>query len=379
MLPNRQSRDTHLVEIKKSGINPGHLRAWLHVPDLMKPDAPLVVALHGCTQDAGTYAHGSGWSQIADFCGFPVLYPEQQRSNNANLCFNWFQKDDITRDRGELLSIREMIDHVVVAHGIDRGKIFITGLSAGGAMANAMLAAYPDLFEAGAIIGGLPYGTATSVGEAFERMQGRNFPDTADLQALLPSATTRARALPRLSVWHGTHDHTVKPVNAERIVDQWRAAHGLAHAADHSLDEPSASRRVWRDGKGRDVVELYMIDGMGHGVPLATTASTSIGQAGPFMLETGISSTARIARNWGLIGDGDLERFEDGPSPPKRAAGPVRHASPLAGALGKMVSPLSVKAAKRPPTKAEAKDKTGLADTIDKVIHDALRAAGLVR
>ncbi|RVD47672.1 PHB depolymerase family esterase, partial [Mesorhizobium sp. M7A.F.Ca.ET.027.03.2.1] len=108
------------------------------------PDgAPLVVVLHGCTQNAAGYDRHSGWSQLADEGGFALLYPEQQRANNPNLCFNWFLPADTARDRGEVFSIRQMIETMVVAHGLDRKQIFVTGLSAGGAMAAAMIATYP--------------------------------------------------------------------------------------------------------------------------------------------------------------------------------------------------------------------------------------------
>ena len=104
--------------------------------------------LHGCTQTAADYDQGSGWSQLADRHGFVLLYPEQNRANNANLCFNWFEPGDIARGKGEALSIRQMIGAVAVAHGMDRDRVFVTGLSAGGAMASVMLATYPERLPA---------------------------------------------------------------------------------------------------------------------------------------------------------------------------------------------------------------------------------------
>lgn len=157
MTQRRNSRE--LIELKNFGSNPGTLACWLYLPSILAPKTPLVVVLHGCTQNAATYDHGSGWSKLAEEKGFAVLFPEQQRANNANLCFNWFEPDDIRRDAGEALSIRQMIRHVVESHGMDPGKIFVTGLSAGGAMANVMPVTYPELFAGGAIIGGLPYGS----------------------------------------------------------------------------------------------------------------------------------------------------------------------------------------------------------------------------
>ena len=128
---------------------------------------------------------------MADQHGFALLFPEQQRPNNPHLCFNWFLPNDIRRDSGEALSIRQMVEAMILAHGLDRLRVFVTGLSAGGAMASVMLSAYPDVFAGGAIIAGLPYGCAATIPEAFDRMRGHGFPTDAALQNLL-----RARLQP---------------------------------------------------------------------------------------------------------------------------------------------------------------------------------------
>src|SRR6478609_3906574 len=111
---------SRLSPLAKFGANPGALRAYTYVPQGLPEQAPLVVVLHGCIQTAAAYDHGAGWSQLADRHGFALLYPEQQRANNANLCFNWFVPEDVTRDRGEALSIRRMIEAMVTKHGLDR-------------------------------------------------------------------------------------------------------------------------------------------------------------------------------------------------------------------------------------------------------------------
>ena len=136
---------------------------FAYAPAHLPPKAPLVIALHGCTQTADEYDHGTGWSSLADNLGFAVVYPQQQPANNPHNCFSWFLPDDIVRGHGEALSIREMVEHAIATFAADRGKAFVTGLSAGGAMASVMLATYPEVFAGGAIIAGLPYGCASNV------------------------------------------------------------------------------------------------------------------------------------------------------------------------------------------------------------------------
>ena len=161
-LQDRTSVD-RLSDLPAFGANPGALQARIYVPEALADNASLVVVLHGCTQTAAAYDLGSGWSRLADELGFALLFPQQQRSNNPNLCFNWFEPGDARRGAGEVHSIRQMIEAVVTGHGLDRRRVFITGLSAGGAMAAAMLASYPEVFAGGAIIAGLPFGAANTV------------------------------------------------------------------------------------------------------------------------------------------------------------------------------------------------------------------------
>ncbi len=207
---------TRLKRLEIVDPNPGPLLGWYYAPENgdRSGSLALVVVLHGCTQTAAGSDAGSGWSKLAGEFGFAVLFPEQSRQNNPNLCFNWFSENDIERDRGEACSIREMIDTMVSDHGIDPTRVFITGLSAGGAMAKAMLAAYPEVFSAGAIIPGLPYGVASSVPEAFDLMRGHGLPSHERLQERLRSASTHVGPWPTISVWHGTADKTVDESNA---------------------------------------------------------------------------------------------------------------------------------------------------------------------
>src|SRR6185312_12587651 len=111
----------------------------------------LVVVLHGCRQTPESMDAASGFSKLAKDRGFILLYPEQTHSNNPQKCFNWFRPSEVARDRGELLSIKQMVEHAVKRHRADRARVYVVGLSAGGAMTGALIANYPDMFAGAAI------------------------------------------------------------------------------------------------------------------------------------------------------------------------------------------------------------------------------------
>lgn len=296
-----QAKAARLSEQTAFGSNPGQLRMLEYIPDRLQNRPPLVVVLHGCTQTAGGYDLGTGWSALADRLGFALLLPEQKRENNPNNCFNWFSPKDATRGRGEALSIRQMIERMVIDHGVDRGRIYITGLSAGGAMASVMLATYPEVFAGGAIIAGLPYGCATTVQEAFDAMfQGR--PRSAREHGdLVRAASSHTGPWPRVSVWHGSADQTVKPTNADEIAKQWADVHELTGVPAFESRIDGYRHRVWQNAEGEDVLEAFTITGLAHGVPIAAgDGDGRCGRAAPFIIDIGISSTHRIAQFWNL-------------------------------------------------------------------------------
>jgi poly(hydroxyalkanoate) depolymerase family esterase len=271
---------------------------FAHAPKNLSTAPALVVALHGCTQTAVDYDFGSGWSTLADRCAFVVIYPEQQRVNNPLNCFSWFVPGDTKREAGEVLSIRQMVEHTILKFGIDRQRIFVTGLSAGGAMASVMLATYPEVFAGGAIIAGLPYGCAASAEEAFQLMREAHPASGRALGDRVRAASNHRGPWPTLSVWHGSGDYVVNPANADNIVAQWMDVHDLSSAPTVELDV-GVQRRVWRNAIGDRKIEAVAIAGMAHGLPLAT-GPDSCGAAGPFFLDVGISSTDHVAAFWGL-------------------------------------------------------------------------------
>jgi poly(hydroxyalkanoate) depolymerase family esterase len=349
--------DERLSKLSRFGSNPGDLLGWSYVPQGIGADAPLVVVLHGCTQSAGSYNRGAGWTSAADEHGFALLFPEQQRSNNPNLCFNWFSPADAGRGRGEALSIVQMVQDLCSRHALDQRRVYITGLSAGGAMTAAMLATYPEVFAGGAVIAGLPFGTATTVPEAFERMRGQAELGPDQLTHLVRSASHHSGKWPVLSVWHGTSDRTVDASNAAALVEQWRGLHEVAAAPSAIETVAGQQRRVWCDQNGVEVIEEFLIGNMGHGTPINAVPANDGEAAGPYMLDVGISSTRRIIGFWDLSQKGKQSPV----AAPRRESKLVE--------VVHSITPERNRPAPPPPSRASR---------VQEVIEKALRSAGLM-
>jgi hypothetical protein len=161
-----------------------------------------------------------------------------------------------------------------------------------------MLATYPEVFAGGAIIAGLPYGCANNVQQALEAMFTEQGYAPQALGDRVRAASKHEGPWPKISIWHGTCDPIVKPSNGEGIVRQWTNVHGLSESPSHEGLVESFPRRVWKDANGNAQIEAFSINGMAHGVPLAT--EENCGSAGAFFLDVGISSTRHIARFWSL-------------------------------------------------------------------------------
>jgi poly(hydroxyalkanoate) depolymerase family esterase len=362
----------HLAETQNFGANPGALRMFTHLPPDLPDQCPLLVVLHGCTQSAAGYDLGAGWSTLADRFGFALLLPEQQQANNPNGCFNWFQAGDIERGQGEAASIRQMVAKMVSDLGIDPARVFITGLSAGGAMTSVMLATYPEVFAGGAIIAGLPYGAVANVQQAFENMY-RCPPRSAGAWGdLVRRASPHKGPWPRISVWHGGADATVIPPNATEIIKQWTDVHGLPARSSFEAIVDGYPRQVWTNAAGEEVIESYIIPGMAHGTPLATGgADNQCGAVGPFLFEVGISSSYHIASFFGLAAT---------PCSPDRTRQTSRSATPgvteeKSGARPSAPEPLEGEVLE-PDFRPGAKH---LPVDIGAVITSALRTAGLMK
>jgi len=364
-----------LIQQAEFGENPGGLRMFRYVPDKLAAGAPLLVLLHGCLQTARGYDHGAGWSGLARRFGFALLAPEQSRVNNANGCFNWFVPEKIRRGEGEAASIRQMIETMLDEQNLDPRRVFITGLSAGGAMTAAMLAGYPETFAGGAIIAGLPFGAATNLTEALMAMHRPAPRSAASWGQAVRSASLHRGSWPLLSIWHGDADTTVVPANQDALIAQWLELHGI-DAPPREEREAGYLRRVWNSGRRGPVLEAYTIQGLGHGTPIkAGTAQDSAGEAGPFMLEAGISSSHRIARFFGLT---EKARVIVTPAPREDAV-------IIAQAAVALAEPPQVEIAVETATPqweleiapvSEAQTRAG---RLRRIITQALKAAGLIK
>jgi feruloyl esterase len=381
----------HLTKVTDFGSNPGSLRMFVHAPEQLPPNPALVVVLHGCTQSATSYDRGTGWSTLAEAYGFVAVFPEQTSRNNPRTCFNWFQPNDTTRGRGEALSIRQMVDHAAKAYGVDRSRIFVTGLSAGGAMAAVMLATYPDVFAGGAIVAGLPYGAAADVRQALDQMAQAAPRPAGEWGQRVRSASKHKGPWPRVSVWHGSADTTVVPANADAVVQQWTEVHGLPARPTREEQVSGYPRQVWCGPDGTPLVESYTLTGMAHGTPLAPgSAEGQAGMAGAFLLDAGISSSHRSLEFWGLTPAEPSTRREK-PTAPAKASVPQEQAAAGSGSRqdkiagepleGTILPPLREERAQSSGKRGAARESAKRPGAIDphQVITDALTAAGLMK
>jgi len=298
-----------LEEVADFGSNPGKVRMYKYVPAGLPPGAPLVVALHGCDQDAKKYSRETGWSSLADRHQFAVLYPETGPSNNPLKCWNWFRPEDQVRDGGEALSVKQMVDAMMTAHYLDRRRVFVTGLSAGGALANVLLAAYPDVFAGGAPMAGVACGCASNALAAVGCMNGsRTLNDRQLLDAARRGYAGYSGPYPVVSIWQGTTDVIVSPLNADEIALQWRQVHGTD--SPPATDEVIQRSRhiVYRDRDGKGVIEIWKIGGMAHGVSVDPdgTGGEAGGVAGTYAFDRDIWSSYQAAKFWGLLDPGGV-------------------------------------------------------------------------
>lgn len=235
----------------------------LYVPSCYRGQAlPLVVMLHGCTQDPDDFAAGTQMNAAAEKHACLVLYPQQSQGANTSRCWNWFNAGDQQRDSGEPSLIAGMTREVMGQYAVDASQVFIAGLSAGGAMATIMGVTYPELFAGVGVHSGLPYGAAKDLPSALAAMKnGVGAGSDAHGSAASRSAF---RGIP-IIVFHGDADHTVNPRNAEQVIRQAAPPSGRSSTEAGAMPGGHAyTRTVQQDATGATVSEHWLIHGSGH-------------------------------------------------------------------------------------------------------------------
>jgi poly(hydroxyalkanoate) depolymerase family esterase len=237
----------------------------LYIPSHMDGrKLPLIIMLHGCTQNPDDFAVGTRMNQLAEEHGFIVAYPRQPTKANQLACWNWFNPKDQTRDLGEPSIIAGITRTIMAELNIDAERVCVAGLSAGGAMAEIMSATYPELYAATGIHSGLAYGSATDEASAFAAMSGASSPVAPPQRK---RRLKRAKGRVRTIVFHGASDQKVHPSNGEMILAEARA--GLADTTRETQHDGSAGGRAYTrtvivDASGVPQVEHWAIEGLGH-------------------------------------------------------------------------------------------------------------------
>jgi poly(hydroxyalkanoate) depolymerase family esterase len=279
------------------GSNPGNLNMYSYVPSGISGSTALVIAMHGCSQTASIYAAQTGWNKLADRHKFIMIYPEQVSANNSSKCFNWFDATDQSKNQGEALSVKQMVDYMKLNYNIDPAKIFVTGLSAGAGMTSIMLAAYPEVFSKGAIMSGVPYKASSSSSTAAYAMGGYVIKTPAQWSTLVKNENPNyLGSFPHVAIFHGTYDLTVNVNNATELIKQWTDLNNADQTADATNNafqgNSFVQQTVYNDISNNPVVYYYKITGMGHAIALDTgSCPRQGGTTGTYALEEYFHST----------------------------------------------------------------------------------------
>jgi poly(hydroxyalkanoate) depolymerase family esterase len=248
-----------------------------YVPSSYRPGTPtpLLVALHGCTENDVGFDVLSGWSAEAQRRGFIAVFPEQSSLANPAGCWNWFLETNQHRGWGEPAIIAGITDTVRSGYSVDPRRIYVTGVSAGGVMANIMAVTYPDIFAAAGILAGCEYDC--------DVLQRQSPAESG--QKALDEMGSRARPVPAV-VFQGTADVVVPPSTADRIVGQWTTVDGIDPTADtveygQVPGGRSYTHLTYRSASGQALIDQYMIDGAGHMYPGGCSCSLYGDPSGP--------------------------------------------------------------------------------------------------
>ena len=287
------------TELKTFGTNPGDLEASYYLPktyDSNNTSPALVVLLHGCAQQAEALAQQSGLLGLAKQHNFALLLPQQGLSNNIKHCFNWYSADDYTKDKGETLSIKNMI--TTLKQKLASENVYIIGLSAGGAMASSLLVNYPELFTAGAVIAGIPFPCADGLITGISCMKNGPSQTADEFVTLIQKINTKQTVWPRLSVWTGVNDSIVNPLNSSMFAQQWAQLSRLV--AKPIVDKkPGYTITRWQNTAKEAQVELVEIMERDHGIMVNPKIENG-GEVSDYLLASPLSTAKHVVEFWQL-------------------------------------------------------------------------------
>ena len=266
--------------LERSYTGQAGTRAYkLYIPSGYTGQAvPLIVMLHGCTQNPDDFARGTGMNTLAEMHTFLVAYPAQPSNANMNKCWNWFQAADQQRDRGEPSLIAGITRQVVGEYNVSNGKVYVAGMSAGGAMAAILGETYPDLYAAVGVHSGLAPGAARDLPSAFSAMQ-KGGPATKH------QLSQGAKASPAI-IFHGDRDTTVHPRNGEYLISHFSdVSGGPASPATVKKDQVPGghayTRATHHDADGQVIAEHWTINKLGHAWSGGSTSGSYTDPKGP--------------------------------------------------------------------------------------------------
>lgn len=298
-----------LKQVEHFGNNPGKLKMFVHIDERTNDSSlkPLVIVLHGCGQSAAEVARLTGWNKLADLNDFIVVYPQQKFINNVSTCFNWFRNSDINKGQGECESIYQMLLYMRKHHPIDSSRVFVTGLSAGAAMAVVMMATHPESFSGGAIFAGGAYKLATNAFASASAMLGTN---KASRDELIKNVTDQNPSYkgkyPEMIIYQGLNDLVVNHKNAGLLITQWS---GINHCdtipdkKDHPfMNVADITRMEYADSSGRIAIIFYEVDNLGHRILVKPGNNKDEGgETGMYGAAKNFHSTYQTAKDFGII------------------------------------------------------------------------------
>lgn len=286
--------------VSNFGDNPGDLNMYKFTPSSTNGKAPMVIVMHGCDQQAQSFAKETGWEMLAEKHGFFLLLPEQNKGNNGMGCFTWFEKGDVTRDNGEVASIKSMMDYMESNHAIDSKRIFVTGLSAGATMTSALMASYPERISGGAIHSGVSYGCAFQMFQSFPCMFAPgNIPADQRGDYVRDASGSYRGNYPTAFVIHGSNDVFVKPLNGDHSVAQWLNVHGASDTPNRVISVDGTNQKYDEYVKdGKVVVRKLIIQGVGHG--WSVDPRNGCGSTSRYVVDAGICTAKVLTSTWNL-------------------------------------------------------------------------------